>query len=416
MDKEISPQTFKKRRNKILTYVGLGVAGLLLLSWAMRSALSNKLSSADIRTATVEIGDVENTLAATGEVLPVFEQVITSPIPAVLQQVFFSAGATLKPGDKIMALDKTFTQVEYEKQQDGLALKRNSIVKTRLDLDKSFYDIKIEDSIKAYRITSLKADLENARRLFQAGGGTREAIAQAETALRIAELEKRQLENDIRSRQASMQLSIRETEITAHIQEKELREFEQRLSQADVVATRAGVLTYVLTNLGASVTEGEILARIADLGSFKIMGSISDNYAGQLKAGMPVLVQAGDKTLRGMLLNVLPAVSNNVVNFEVALNEAGDSALLRPNMKVDLHLITDAHQRVIRVRNGSAFRGGAAQDVFVLTEAGKAVRRTVKVGLSNFNYVEIVEGLTPGETIIINDLANFKNAGEITIK
>lgn len=416
MDKEISVQERKQGRSKLWGYAVIGLVLLISAVWWMRQALSNSLERSEIRVAQVEVGDVSNTLSATGEVQPVFEQVMISPVAAVLQEVFFNIGNTVKVGDRILALDKTSTTTAYEKQKDELDLKRNSITKLRLELDKSFYDIKIQDSIKACRITSLKAELETARRLFNAGGGAREAIEQAETNLRIAQLEKRQLENDIRSRQAVMQTSLRESEITASIQEKELGEFSRRLAQADMVATRAGVLTFVNTNLGARVNEGDVLARVADLKSFKVMGSISDTYAQQLRVGMPVLVRINEQITHGTLNNIQPSVSNNVVNFEVALDEAQANNLLRPRMKVELYLVTDAHQKVLRVANGAAFKGGTTQDVFVLRPDGKAERRTVQVGLSNFEYIEIVAGLQAGETIILSDLSEYRNATELTIK
>ncbi|HNM27555.1 MAG TPA: HlyD family efflux transporter periplasmic adaptor subunit, partial [Saprospiraceae bacterium] len=318
MDREISMQEIRKRRGRTGWYVGVSALAVLALLWVLRSTLTTTLSRASIRIAVVDQGDVENTLNATGEVQPEFEQVVTSPIAAVLQQVYITAGTPVKAGDKILELDKTYTQIEFEKQKDELELKRNGIVKIRLDLDKSFFDIQIQDSIKAYRINSLQAELENARRLYNTGGGTREAIEQAETNLRVAQLEKRQLENDIRSRQLAMQASIRESQINASIQEKQLSEFEQRLRQANIMATRNGVLTYVNLNLGTKVGEGEILARIADLGSFKVLGSISDNYAAQLRPGLPAIIRINDETLvRGTLINVHPDVSNNVVSFDV---------------------------------------------------------------------------------------------------
>jgi HlyD family secretion protein len=381
----------------------------------MRRTLAPALQRSEIRTAVAETGDVENTLTATGEVQPEFEQVVTSPISAVLQQVYFNTGATIKTGEKILELDKVTTSIELEKQRDELELKRNGIVKTRLELDKSFYDIQIQDSIKACRITSLHADLENAKRLFKAGGGTREDIEQAETNLRIAQLEKRQLENDIRSRQAVMRAGIRESEITAAIQEKALSEFERKMRQADIVASRAGVLTFVNSSLGSRVAEGEILARIADLRSFKILGSITDNYASQLQVGMPVIARINDTNVRGILLNIRPSVSNNVVNFDVALDNQEAAQLLRPRMKVELYLVTDAHMRVVRVANGPAFKGGSVQDVFVLRSDGKAERRTVKIGLVNFDYVEVTEGLQAGETVILSDMSAYRNAREVEI-
>ncbi len=417
MDREISTEEIKKQKNKRWIWIAAAVLGLAAATWILRGSLSTELKRADIRTAIAEVGMIENTLTASGEVQPEFEQVITSPIAAIVQQAYFDAGANVKTGDKLVELDKEFTKIEFEKQRDQLDLKRNSVVKLKLELDKNFYDLKITDSIKAFRINSLYADLENAKRLFKAGGGTREAIEQVETNLHIAQLEKRQLENDIKTRNAITQASIRESEISAAIQEKELHEFDRKLQQANIVATRVGVLTFINKNLGTKVNEGEILARIADLNSFKIIGSISDNYATQIHVGMPVVVKVNDATtVRASIINIHPSVSNNVLTFDVALDDKNANAQLRPKMKVEVFLVTAAQKQAIRVSNGAAFKGGSVQDVFVLRPDGKAERRTVKIGLTNFDFVEIMNGVQKGETVIISDLTKFKNVQEIEIK
>ncbi len=416
MDRAISTEFIQKQRGKVWLYVLVGLVVLAAAVWGLRGALHTSVGRTEIRTAVVETGNVENTLQAGGEVLPELEQVITSPIAAILQQGYVSAGSTVRVGDKILELDKAFTQIELAKQKDELELKRNGIVKLQLELDKSFYDIKIQDSIKACRIVSLQADLENARRLFRAGGGTQATIEKIETELRVAQLEKRQLENDIRSRQKVTQASIRESQITASIQEKELSEFERKLQQANIVAPRAGVLTYVNLNLGTKVNEGEILARIADLSNFKILGSISDSYAPQMHNGMSVIIRINDSIVRGRLVNIHPAVSNSIVTFDVALDDQKSSRQLRPNMKVELYLVTDERKQVVRVKNGPAFKGGSEQDAFVLRKDGKAERRRIKTGLTNFDFVEITDGLQPGETVIISDMGTYKNVNEIDIK
>lgn len=417
MDREIPKSEIRKAKGKKWLYATLGVTVLLLGGWMLRRTLSNTISRSEIRTAVAEKGDVEQTLNASGEVFPEFEQVITSPISAVIQKAYFTTGAQVRTGDRILDLDKEFTQIEFDKQQDALELKRNSILKTKLELDKSFYDLTIQDSIKACRIKSLQADLENAKRLFKAGGGTREAIAQAETNLQVTQLEKRQLENDIRSRQAIMRLSMRESEIAAAIQEKDLKEFARKLQQADIVATRSGVLTYVNLNFGTKVGEGELLARIADLSSYKILGTVSDVYAEQMRVGMPVIIRLNDSLMSGELINIHPAVSNNVVSFDVMLHDQQHhSSQLRPQLKVEVFLVTGRKQNAVRVRNGPAFKGGAVQDVFVLRPDGTAERRRIKIGMSNFDFVEITEGIAPGETVIISDMSNFRNATTIEIQ
>jgi HlyD family secretion protein len=182
---------------------------------------------------------------------------------------------------------------------------------------------------------------------------------------------------------------------------------------ANIIATRSGVVTYVNKNIGATVREGESLARIADLSSFKVNGNISDNYMDQLHNGMPVIVRINETQLKGHVVNVYPSVQNGIVTFDVQLDER-NSKQLRPNMKVDVFLVTDMHSKVMRVANGPAFKGPADQDIFVLN-GGKAERRSVHIGLSNFDFVEIKDGVKPGDVVITSDMAEYKNVKELTI-
>ena len=143
MDREISTQEIKKQKNKRWLWAAAIVAALITATFLLRGSLSTSLKRSDIRTGVAEIGAMENTLTASGEAIPEFEQVIAAPITAVIQQAYFDVGATLKTGDKIIELDKEFTKIAFEKQRDQLDLKRNSVVKLKLELDKSFYDLKI---------------------------------------------------------------------------------------------------------------------------------------------------------------------------------------------------------------------------------------------------------------------------------
>ena len=262
-------------------------------------------------------------------------------------------------------------------------------------------------------INSLEADVENTKRLFKAGGGTREDIEKAELNLKVAQLEKQQLENEIKTKQQTMQVEMKEAEIAAAIQENDLQELERKLKLANIVASRDGVVTWVNKNIGASIHEGDALARIADLSSFKVQGSISDNYLDELHRGMAAIVRINETQVRGIVSNVQPSIQNSVVSFDIQLDERNNK-LLRPNMKVEVFLVTASQNNVLRVANGAAFRGASSQDIFVLHH-GKAERRTVSIGMSNFDYVELKNNVQPGEVIIISDMSSYKNAKEITI-
>ncbi|MEJ5993381.1 HlyD family efflux transporter periplasmic adaptor subunit [Pedobacter sp. Du54] len=413
MDTLIQEEVNKQKRKK-RTFIVLLIISLLIVSiWSIRFFFKPTLTSADFTTSKVEIGSIENTINATGEVLPEFEEIVTSPINASIKNVLMDAGNKISKGQSILTLDKSVTQSEYDKLRYQIESKENEIRKLKLDLEKSFFDVKSNNSIKQLRIGNLKDAVVSAKRLVNAGGGTREDVEHAELDLKVAELEKLQLENEIKSKQQTMKIEIREAEIALAIQSNDLHALKRKLELAEIVATRAGVITWVNKNIGASIREGEALVRIADLSGFKVAGTMSDNMLDRINKGMPVIVRVAKKLLRGMITNISPAVNNGLISFDIQLSNKS-SKELRPNQKVDVFLITDTRNEVLRVANGAAFNGSNLQEVFVIRN-GVAERRTVKTGLSNFDYVEIITGLKAGDEIITSDMSAYKNVKTITI-
>jgi HlyD family secretion protein len=413
MDKEITQEVTSQKRRKAILVTAVSIALFIGAILLVRSFFKSTIKKGEITTGIVDIGDIENTINASGEVIPEFEEIVTSPINASIKNAVIDAGNKVNAGQSILTLDKSATQTAFEKQKFQLESKRNEISKLKLDLDKSFYDIQSNNDIKQLKIGSLTDAVENAKRLYKAGGGTRESIEQAELNLKVAQLEKKQLENEIKSKQQTMRIEIQEAAIAAAIQQNDLDELQRKLNLANVVATRAGVVTYVNKNIGANIKEGEMIARIADLNSFKVTGSISDNYLDQLHNNMPAIIRINDTQLRGHVTNVYPSVQNSIITFDIQLEERNNKQL-RPNMKVDVFVVTATHSKVMRVENGAAFKGTSPQDIFVLNN-GKAERRNVRTGLSNFDYIELIDGLKPGDVVITSDMSDYKNSKELTI-
>ncbi|MDJ1493273.1 efflux RND transporter periplasmic adaptor subunit [Cytophagaceae bacterium DM2B3-1] len=413
MDRELSSQTLRQR--KIRTYL-TGLVGVAIITSGFlffRSSLKTSISANKIRTATAELGPIENTLTASGVLIPEFEQVISSPIKAEIKRVIVTPGTTVKIDQPILELDKSQTINDYEKQKDQLDLKRNAITQLRIKLQKSLYELEVDNAIKDLNIGSLQAKLNNTQHLKTVGGATQEEVNEADFNLKTAELEKKKLANELKTMKQSVTTDLREMELQASIQEKDLRELETKLKQADITAKRNGVVTWVNENIGSSVSEGEELAKIADLNGYSIEGSCSDTYSEMLRPGMSVIVKINEIILRGSITNIRPTIKNNILTFIVAL-EKNNHPALRPNMKVEVFIVTNASSQVVRIANGPAFSGKAEQSVFVL-ENGVAHRRQVKIGASNFDFVELKNNIKPGETIIISDMSEYEHLNDISI-
>ena len=79
---------------------------------------------------------------------------------------------------------------------------------------------------------------------------------------------------------------------------------------------------------------------------------------------MPAIIRINETQIRGTVVNIQPSVQNGIVSFDIQLDERNNK-LLRPNMKVDVFLVTASQSNVLRVANGPAFKGASTQDIFV---------------------------------------------------
>ena len=89
--------------------------------------------------------------------------------------------------------------------------------------------------------------------------------------------------------------------------------------------------------------------------------------------------------------------------------------LLRPNLRVDVHISSERHENALTVRRGSVIAADGGHALFRVS-GGKAVRRNVRLGITNFERTEILEGLEEGDEVILSDMTDYANRKEIRIR
>ena len=132
MDRPIDPTFLRRQRGKRIAYAVVGVAALLWLSVWLPSWIRPALDPDRIRTAQVQWGAVEETITASGTVVPQFEQIIFSPINTRLVRILQKPGAMLQQGQPIVELDLNAARLDVEKRAEELALKAESPHPTRI--------------------------------------------------------------------------------------------------------------------------------------------------------------------------------------------------------------------------------------------------------------------------------------------
>jgi HlyD family secretion protein len=405
------------RKKQITKRVMQGTIALVVIvgvfvwapGWIQPSISKNRL-----RTAKVDSGPIEATITASGTVIPEFEQILTSPIDSRIIKILKRAGANLRKGEQIVSLDVTELSLALEKVNEELALKQNRQAQLKLDLERTLNDLQSQLQVKKLRMEFLNSNSGQQKRLFEIGASSKEQVRQAKLEEEIAAIELKQLENSIQNTQHSLQAQVEGLVLETKILQNEKTKIQSQLNLASTRAERDGVLSWVVSDEGATLRKGEVVARIADLTTFRVNATVSDVHATRLAAGLPVKVKINEEHLAGTISSVLPTIENGIITLLIDLEDKS-SALLRSNLRVDVFIITSSKEMALRIKKGQFVNSEGQQEVFVVRD-GVAVKTPVRLGISSFDAYEVIEGLSEGDEVIISDMRDFIHMKEVKIR
>lgn len=411
------PLEIAVRRKRIIRRAGitiLVVAGAVMLLASASSFIRPSLRRSNIRTAVVDEGPIASTISAAGTVVPEFEHVLSSPVEARVVRILKKPGAVLHTGDPILQLDLNESVLALERLRQNLALKDNQQERVKLDLESTLSAVAGQVQIKGLELQNMKAITLRDRTLFDEGLVSREALRQSELNEARATVELKQLENSETIARRAADTQLRGLELEMSTLRKERVESERQLELATTKADRDGVLTYVVSEEGVTARKGDVIARIADLTSFRVDATISDVHAAKLTPGMPAQIDVNGAILTGAVTRVLPAIENGVVTMAIALDDSSNKAL-RSNLHVDVRLVLGRKEHALRVKKGTFTGREGIPEAFVV-KGGWAVRRPVTLGISDFDRFEILDGLSAGDEVIVSDTSEFQHMKEIRVR
>lgn len=390
--------------------VGLCVVVLILLPGWLRPAVARD----QIRTGTVDRGPVEGIVEASGTVVPAFEGVVSSPVEARVEKVLKRPGDLVKAGDAILALDTSAARLDLGKIEDQLAKKANEQQQLRITLEKSLNDLRGQIEAQKLDAEASGYRAEQNRKLRTEGLVSETTFKAAEVEAKKAQIELAHLQESVEEARRSTAAQLQGIELDLATLRKERDDAQRLLDLATTRSDRAGVLTWVVPQEGTTVRRGDVIARIADLDSFRVEGTVSDVHSSSLHPGQAVRVKLDDQTLDGRLASIDPTIENGAVKFKVDLADARNPRL-RNALRVDVLVVTDVRANALRVPKGPFAQGGQTEEVFVV-QGDHAVRRRVRLGLTGDEYYEVLDGLAPGNVVIVSDMKDYTHLDRIDLK
>ena len=408
MDRELTKQEKRREKQRKWLRIGSIVFGFVFIMGCLYHFIDSGIDGTGIRTGRAEQGVIESCITGTGKIVPLYEQTIISPVATRILEIYCNEGDYISSGQSLLRLDLQNAETDLRRKADEVSMKKNEIEQTALSSATYLTDLEMKIKTKEMAVNHLMEEVNNERRLDSIGSGTGDRIREAELAYSTGILELQQLKTQLANERKSHTASLRSKELEGSITERDLKEMERTIEDARVRAPRNGTVTYLNKGIGTSISQGEKLAVVSDLSHFKINGEIAESFVNRLAPGQKVNVRIGKETIHGHIASISPQSHAGVVDFIVLLDD-DMSPLLRSGLKAELNIVYDLRDNVIRIPNGSYFSGPGTYNLFVKTEDKVLEKRSVLLGDSNFDYVEVKSGLRKGEKVVITDMSAYNN-------
>lgn len=414
MDREIPKNEQRKiRLRKLLRPTAAALALVVLVVVAIRM-IGSSVSTKNLEFSKVSVGDLQVSVSASGSVVPEYQQIITSPISTRIVEVYKKAGDAVDEDEALLRLDLQTAETDYRKGLDDEQMRELQLQKLKINQNTQLTDLKMKVRVARMTLNSKRMELRNERYLDSIGSGTTDRVRQAQLDYRTAQLAVEQLETQYANETRAAQAEYQVQQLDLQMYRKTLAEMKRVLDDARVRSPRRAVLTSINSNIGAQIAQGEQIAVVSDLSSFKVECSIADGYADRLAVGGKVIVRSGNKKFSGVISSLNPQAKNAMLEFTVRLDTPNDN-ILRSGLKVEVYVLTSEKSGVKRIKSGTYYQGEGTYKLFV-RNGNRLEARDVRLGEASYDYVEVVSGLREGDEVVVSDTQKYKGKTTIRLK
>jgi HlyD family secretion protein len=398
-------QAKKKRIRRILwaSVAVIAVAGISLGVSRLRPAAPS-VDRAVVWIDTVKRGDFTRQVRGSGVLTPEDIRWIPAQTKGRVDDILLRPGAQVKPDTVILVLDDPDVKQAVKDAELAYQAAKAAYDNKKADLQSTL--LSQEAGVKSIEAQYNQADYD-----LQAN----EALFKEGLVAELTVKQKRSAASDLKNRLASEQnrLQITQQGLTQQIapqeadvnQKKAAWELRSReLENLKVKAGMTGTLTVIAVERGAQVAPGTNLARVADPTRLKAELRIAETQTKDIHIGQYAEVDTRNGIVKGHVIRMDPSSTGGTVGVDVGMDGELPPGS-RPDLSVDGTIQLEKLDNVIYVGRPAFGQENSTVSLFKVSADGEAVRTTVKLGRSSVSQIEIVEGLQPGDQVILSDMS-----------
>lgn len=396
------------------------IAFFALLSWGapkMWSALaiSQSVSLARLAVAEVEIGPLTRDVSGEGKVVAAVSPTLyAGNAGSVSLQV--QAGDAVQRGQVLARIDSPELKARLDQERANADALESESLRAEADARQQRAQAQSQLEIATIAHKTAVNDLQRQSQAFAAGATAGMQVDQARDAVARAEVALAQAKSLLSLKDDATRFELRAKRQAVERQRLQVKDIER---QADELAVRSpvqGQVGQLFIADRSTVAKDAKLLTVIDLSQLEVQMQVAESFARELQPGMAGEISGNGQRWAGRVSSVSP----EVVNGEVAARLRFDGAMppqLRQNQRLSVRVLLDHRDKVLTLARGSFVDEGGGRFAYVLAPDGgqEARRRPIRLGAMGLAKVEVLEGLKPGERVVISGTDNFRGAERVAI-
>lgn len=393
---------------KALPYWG----GALLLAFVLwlilgKSSPTLRVSADSLVISEVTSGEFKDYIRISGQVQPMTTIQLSPQEGGIVQEIIVEEGAKVKAGDVILLLGNDNLDLQILNSEAELAEKENILRNTMISMEQQKLSLRQEKLRFGTDVARMKRKYEQNKSLYESGLIAKEDYLTAKEDYELA-VGNLQLIID-RAIQDSLYRSveIRQMEESLDNMRMNMQMIRRRKDKLAIKAPIDGELGLLDVVLGQSVSPGAKIGQINSLGSYKIEAQIDEHYIDRVSSGLAATFQRQNDSYGAVIRKVYPEVRDGKFKADFKFDgETPDN--IRSGQTYYLNLQLGQSENAVLVPRGTFYQKTGGKWIFVVApDGGRAERREIRLGRQNPQYYEVLEGLAPGEKVIVSGYEGF---------
>lgn len=416
MDKAIPKKKGLQKKHIGYIVFGLIIIVLFYMAFFTDRTSTYKVEKDKLIIETVIEDQFNDYITVPGTVEPISIILLDAQEGGRVEEILIEEGSMVNKGDIILRLSNPDLYLNILDSEAQLAEKENFLRNTQVTMEQERISIKRE-------LISLKYDIERKERIYRQNSVLiKDSLISREEFIRSREdldmaLSSRELFLE-RERQDSIFRSVQVETLKANLENmrRNLTLVRQRVENLNVKATVDGQLGLLLPEIGQSISRGANMGQINVLTSYKVTAQIDEHYIDRVKTQLNATLDRQGSEFKLIVRRVYPEVRNGTFEIDmVFLDSMPDN--IRTGQTYYTSLQLGQPKVSVMVPIGGFFQETGGQWIFVLDPSESfATKRNISVGRKNPKYYEVLEGLQPGEKVIVSGYETFGKNEKLVFK